>query len=145
MSQVMGAFGLLDFTMLRPVLAWRAFWNLWNVYFFDFPIFFWSAINRVYWISGYGVHDCNFPTPKLQNISYQLICANPYVSSCSPPKYSPIPFMLPTEQQRTLHKITVRAYISQVAFERIATYCCWFESVQLLVSVVLSVGAGFVT
>ena len=25
MSQVMGEFGLLDFTMLRPVLAWRAF------------------------------------------------------------------------------------------------------------------------
>jgi hypothetical protein len=23
MSQVLGAFGLLDFTMLRPVLAWR--------------------------------------------------------------------------------------------------------------------------
>ena len=25
MSQVLGAFGLLDFTKLRPVLAWRAF------------------------------------------------------------------------------------------------------------------------
>jgi hypothetical protein len=25
MSQVRGAFGLLDFTMLRPVLAWRGF------------------------------------------------------------------------------------------------------------------------
>jgi hypothetical protein len=25
MIQVLGAFGLLDFTMLRPVLAWRAF------------------------------------------------------------------------------------------------------------------------
>jgi len=25
MSQLLGAFGLLDFTMLRPVLAWRAF------------------------------------------------------------------------------------------------------------------------
>ena len=24
-SQVLGMFGLLDFTMLRPVLAWRAF------------------------------------------------------------------------------------------------------------------------
>jgi len=24
-SQILGAFGLLDFTMLRPVLAWRAF------------------------------------------------------------------------------------------------------------------------
>jgi len=25
MSQVLGAFGLLDFTMLWPILAWRAF------------------------------------------------------------------------------------------------------------------------
>ena len=25
MSQVLGAFGLLDFTVLWPVLAWRAF------------------------------------------------------------------------------------------------------------------------
>jgi len=25
MSQVLGAFGLLDFTMLWPVLAWRTF------------------------------------------------------------------------------------------------------------------------
>jgi len=27
MTEVLGAFGLLDFTMLRPVLAWRAFLN----------------------------------------------------------------------------------------------------------------------
>jgi hypothetical protein len=26
--QVLGAFGLLDFTTLQPVLAWRAFGNL---------------------------------------------------------------------------------------------------------------------
>jgi hypothetical protein len=39
MSQLLGAFGLLDFTMLRPFLAWHAFWNLWNVYFFNFQIF----------------------------------------------------------------------------------------------------------
>jgi hypothetical protein len=38
MSQLLGAFGLLDFTMLQPVLAWRAFWNLWTVYFFNFPL-----------------------------------------------------------------------------------------------------------
>ena len=43
MSQVLGAFGLLDFTMLRPVLAWRTFFNLWTVYFFNFPIFFRAA------------------------------------------------------------------------------------------------------
>jgi len=40
MSQVMGAFRLLDFTMLRHVLAWRAFWNLRTVYFFNFSISF---------------------------------------------------------------------------------------------------------
>jgi len=27
MSQVVGAFGLLDFTMLHPVFTWRAFLN----------------------------------------------------------------------------------------------------------------------
>jgi len=40
MSQVLGTFGLLDFTMLRPILAWRVFLNLWTVYFFNFPNFF---------------------------------------------------------------------------------------------------------
>jgi hypothetical protein len=30
LSQVLGAFGLLDFTMLRHVLAWRAFLKLTN-------------------------------------------------------------------------------------------------------------------
>jgi hypothetical protein len=28
MNQVLGMFGLLDFTMLQPVLAQSAFWNL---------------------------------------------------------------------------------------------------------------------
>jgi hypothetical protein len=39
MSQVLGTFGLLDFTILRPVLAWRAFENICIVYFFNLPIF----------------------------------------------------------------------------------------------------------
>jgi hypothetical protein len=39
MSQVLGAFGLLDFTTLRTILAWRAFCNLLTVYFFNFPFF----------------------------------------------------------------------------------------------------------
>jgi len=51
-NQVLGAFGPLDFTMLRPVLAWRAFWKLWTVYFFNFPNFFRAAANRGYWIRG---------------------------------------------------------------------------------------------
>jgi hypothetical protein len=40
MSQVLGTFGLLDFTMLWSVLAWRAFRNLQTVYFFNFQFFF---------------------------------------------------------------------------------------------------------
>jgi hypothetical protein len=40
MSQVLGAFGLLDCTMLWPFLTWHAFLNLWTVYFFNFPHFF---------------------------------------------------------------------------------------------------------
>jgi len=54
MSQVLGAFGLLGFIMLGPVLAWRVFWNLWTAYFFNFPIFYRAAVNRGYWIRGYG-------------------------------------------------------------------------------------------
>jgi len=48
MSQVLGTFGLLDFAMFRPVLAWRAFLNLRTVYFFNFPQFFRAAANRGY-------------------------------------------------------------------------------------------------
>jgi len=55
-SQVLGAFGLLDFIMLRPTLSRRAFWNLWSVYFFTVSNFFFfrTAVNRGYWIRGYG-------------------------------------------------------------------------------------------
>jgi hypothetical protein len=54
MSQVLGTFGLLDFTLLQYVLAWRAFWIVWTIYFFNFPIYFQAAVNCRYWISGYG-------------------------------------------------------------------------------------------
>ena len=54
MSQVMGTFGLLDFTMLWPVVTWRAFGNLWTIYFFNFPNFFRAAVNRGYWILRFG-------------------------------------------------------------------------------------------
>ena len=40
MSQVLDAFGLLDFNTLRPILTWCAFWNLWTIYFSNFPNFF---------------------------------------------------------------------------------------------------------
>jgi hypothetical protein len=46
MTQVLGAFGLLDFTTLRPVLASGAFLNLRTVYLFNFPFFFRAAANR---------------------------------------------------------------------------------------------------
>jgi hypothetical protein len=49
MRQVLGAFGLPNLTMLRPVLSWCAFWNIWTVYSFNFPIFFRAATN-----CGYG-------------------------------------------------------------------------------------------
>jgi hypothetical protein len=82
MSQVLGVFGLLDFTMLWPVLAWCAVWNLWTAYFFKFPIFFffWFVVDHGYWISGYRgttvfffkVHNMNnipewYPACRLQN------------------------------------------------------------------------------
>jgi hypothetical protein len=47
MSQVLGAFGLLDFTMLRPVLAWRAFLNL-RTASLIFQFFFRATANRGY-------------------------------------------------------------------------------------------------
>jgi hypothetical protein len=50
-SQVQVAFGLLDFTMLRPVLAWRSFWNVWTDYFFNFQF---SSGRGGFWISEYG-------------------------------------------------------------------------------------------
>jgi len=53
MSQVPGAFGLLDFTMLRPVLAWRTFWKLWTFYFFNFPNFFGPRQSEANWNCGY--------------------------------------------------------------------------------------------
>jgi hypothetical protein len=54
MSRALGMFGLLDFTILRPFLAWCAFWNLSTVYFFNFQILFRAAVNCGYWISSYG-------------------------------------------------------------------------------------------
>jgi hypothetical protein len=53
-SEVLGAFGLLDFNILRPVFAWRAFLNLWTAYFYNFAIFFRASVNRGYPISEYG-------------------------------------------------------------------------------------------
>jgi hypothetical protein len=40
MSQVLGAFVLLDFTMLGPVLAWRAFETYEPFIFLIFQFFF---------------------------------------------------------------------------------------------------------
>jgi hypothetical protein len=57
MSQVLRAFELLDFTMLRPILAWRTFWNQCTVYFFNFPFF--SGRGKP-WILNQRIrgHDC---------------------------------------------------------------------------------------
>jgi hypothetical protein len=63
-SRVLGAFGLLNFTMLRPVLAWRAFWNLWTVYLFNFPFFSGRSnpriLNQRIW-----KHDCIYSHPAI--------------------------------------------------------------------------------
>jgi len=48
MSQVLGMFGLLDFIMLWPILAWHAFLYLRTIYFFNFTNFFWAMANRRY-------------------------------------------------------------------------------------------------
>jgi hypothetical protein len=54
MSQVLGIFGLLDFTMLWPILTMCEVWNLWTVSLFNFPGFFLQAVvNCRYWISKY--------------------------------------------------------------------------------------------
>jgi hypothetical protein len=42
---ILSAFGLLDFAMLQPVLAWYTFLNLQTTYFFNFQIFFRAAVN----------------------------------------------------------------------------------------------------
>jgi hypothetical protein len=39
MSQVLGTFGLLDFTVLWPVLTWHVFLNKPTIYFFNFKIY----------------------------------------------------------------------------------------------------------
>jgi hypothetical protein len=46
MSQVLGAFGLLDFTMLRPVLAWCGFEPNEQFISLIFQIFFRAEVNR---------------------------------------------------------------------------------------------------
>jgi hypothetical protein len=51
MNQVLGMFGLLDFTMLQPVLAQSAFWNLWVVYFSNFPIFLFHHVTARSWLA----------------------------------------------------------------------------------------------
>jgi len=72
MSQVLGAFGLLDFTTLRPVLAWRAFWNLRTVYFFNFPTFFFGPRPTVdNWNFGYWIRGDGGP-PVLRNTDRRL-------------------------------------------------------------------------
>ena len=77
MSHILGAFGLLDFTMLRPVLAWRAFWNLWKVYFFNFP-FFLAAMNH-----GYGVPHVYEVCPENSRI-YRVKRFQSYLEAIQP-------------------------------------------------------------
>jgi hypothetical protein len=65
MSQVLGAFGLLVFAMLRPVLAWSEFWNLWNFYFFNlFSVIRGKPRILNQWVRGHGCSTCyRIPVP----------------------------------------------------------------------------------
>jgi hypothetical protein len=81
MGQLLGAFGLLDFTMFRPVLAWGAFWNLWTIYFFNFQFFFSCPgkpriLNQ--WIRG---QDCSVSLEP----HYNTVKAKPCIT-----KYRPV-------------------------------------------------------
>jgi hypothetical protein len=53
MSHLLGAFGLLDFTMLRLVLDWLAFWSYEPLISLIFQ-FFRAALKLGHSISGYG-------------------------------------------------------------------------------------------
>jgi hypothetical protein len=53
LSQVLGAFGLLDFTILRPVLVWCLF-ETYEPFISLIFQFFQASVNRGYSISGYG-------------------------------------------------------------------------------------------
>jgi hypothetical protein len=85
MGQVLGAFALLDFTMLRPVLAWRACWNCWALYFFSFQFFWGRGKPRILnqWIRW---HDC---------ISLQGVCNNTYYyGKCSLPQHDTLNYRM---------------------------------------------------
>jgi hypothetical protein len=58
MSQILGTFGLLYFAMLWHILTWRAFWNLWTIYFFNFLILFWAIVNPWILIQQIQGHAC---------------------------------------------------------------------------------------
>jgi hypothetical protein len=59
MIQALGAFGPLYFTMLRPVLAWRAFWKLRKVSF-TFQFFSGRGETRMLnqWLRRQGCSSC---------------------------------------------------------------------------------------
>jgi hypothetical protein len=51
------------------------FWNLWTFHLFNFPNFFWAAVNRGYWIRGYRgppVHMCFQNKLSVSHVSSQL-------------------------------------------------------------------------
>jgi hypothetical protein len=98
MILVLGTFGLLDFTMLWPVLAWRTFWNLWTVYFFNFPIFFMLQWNADMWEQLYKQiyskeqHSSNryyftvtFQTTEVKPVKEWTYCAPPSCLTLNPP------------------------------------------------------------
>jgi hypothetical protein len=79
--------------MLRPLLTWRAFWNLWTIYFFNFPFFFRAAVYRGYCTSGYegttvfrascGLREV--PKWARQELIYVLIHKEHFSTECLTP------------------------------------------------------------
>jgi hypothetical protein len=101
MSQVLGAFGLLDLTILRSFLTWCAFcWNLWTVYFSNFPIFFFGPRqtadnwNRRYWTSRYEGTIVLF---RFLNSHFGAVITDPIRATC-PARLTFHHFILPKEQ-----------------------------------------------
>jgi hypothetical protein len=103
-SHVLGMFGPLDFTMLRPVLTWRAFWSLWTVYFFNFPIFLSGCGNPQITNQWTRVYNCTFRCNQ-----YQMHTAEHY--SLQTALYSTYPDFCQSYWQQTITHVWYKLYV----------------------------------
>jgi hypothetical protein len=98
MTPVTGTFGLLDFTMLWPILAWHTSWNLRTIYLFNFPLF----LDRgKLWMTETADTESvyNWGTSVLRNKGYQTIYS---------PQFNPsVPFIHTSESSPgSIHRKT---------------------------------------